>query len=41
MAAFAGQLSDVDLAAVVTYQRNAWGNSVGDLIQPAEVTAAR
>jgi cytochrome c oxidase subunit 2 len=41
MAAFAGQLSDVDLAAVVTYQRNAWGNNVGDLIQPAEVKAAR
>ena len=41
MTAFAGQLSDVDLAAVVTYQRNAWGNNVGDLIQPAEVKAAR
>jgi cytochrome c oxidase subunit 2 len=41
MAAFAGQLSDVDLAAVVTYERNAWGNSVGDLVQPAEVKAAR
>ncbi len=41
MAAFAGQLSDVDLAAVVTYQRNAWGNNAGDLIQPAEVKAAR
>jgi cytochrome c oxidase subunit 2 len=25
----------------VTYQRNAWGNNVGDLIQPAEVKAAR
>ena len=41
MTAFAGQLSDVDLAAVVTYQRNAWGNNAGDLIQPAEVKAAR
>jgi len=41
MAAFAGQLSDVDLAAVVTYERNAWGNNVGDLVQPSEVKAAR
>jgi cytochrome c oxidase subunit 2 len=41
MAAFAGQLSDVDIAAVVTYERNAWGNSVGDMIQPSEVKAAR
>jgi cytochrome c oxidase subunit 2 len=41
MAAFANQLSDVDLAAVVTYERNAWGNNSGDLIQPSEVKAAR
>jgi len=41
MAAFAGQLSDVDLAAIVTYERNAWGNSTGDLVQPSEVKAAR
>jgi len=41
MAAFAGQLSDVDLAAVVTYERNAWGNNTGDLVQPSEVKAAR
>lgn len=41
MAAFAGQLSDVDMAAVVTYERNAWGNNAGDLVQPSEVKAAR
>lgn len=41
MAAFASQLSDVDLAAVITYERNAWGNDAGDLIQPSEVKAAR
>jgi cytochrome c oxidase subunit 2 len=41
MAAFAGQLSDADIAAVVTYQRNAWNNKMGDLAQPAEITAAR
>ncbi|MFT5392707.1 MAG: cytochrome c oxidase subunit 2, partial [Gammaproteobacteria bacterium] len=34
MAAFGAQLSDTDLAAVITYQRNALGNSVGDMIQP-------
>lgn len=41
MAAFGGQLNDIDIAAVVTYQRNAWGNDSGDLIQPSEVKAAR
>lgn len=41
MTAYAGQLSDADIAAVVTYQRNAWGNKMGDLVQPAEITAAR
>ena len=41
MAAFAGQLSDVDLAAVVTYERNSWGNNTGDMVQPSEVKAAR
>jgi len=41
MAAFAGQLSDADIAAVVTYQRNAWDNKTGDLAQPAEIAAAR
>jgi len=41
MAAFAGQLSDADIAAVVTYQRNAWDNKTGDQVQPAEIAAAR
>ena len=41
MAAFGKQLSDVEIAAVVTYERNAWGNKVGDMMQPAEVKAAR
>jgi cytochrome c oxidase subunit 2 len=40
MAAFK-QLSDADLAAVVTYTRNAWGNATGDALQPAEIKAAR
>ncbi|HPB90443.1 MAG TPA: cytochrome c oxidase subunit II [Rugosibacter sp.] len=41
MAAFGKQLSDSEIAAVVTYERNAWGNKVGDLIQPGEVKALR
>lgn len=41
MAAFAGQLNDADLAAIITYQRNALGNSVGDEVQPATIRAAR
>jgi cytochrome c oxidase subunit 2 len=41
MAAFGGQLNDIDLAAVVAYERNSWGNDAGDLIQPSEVKAAR
>ena len=34
-------LSDVDVAAVVTYERNAWGNTAGDLIQPSKINAFR
>ncbi len=41
MSAFGGQLSDADIAAVVTYQRNAWDNKVGDAAQPAAIAAAR
>lgn len=41
MASFAGQLSDSDMAAVITYQRNAFGNTVGDLVQPAIIKALR
>lgn len=41
MAAFGKQLSDAEIAAVVTYERNAWGNKMGDMVQPAEVKAAR
>lgn len=35
------QLSDMEIAAVITYERNALGNSVGDALQPAQVAAAR
>ncbi len=41
MAAFGAQLSDTDIAAVVAYERNAWTNKLGEVIQPAEVKARR
>lgn len=41
MAAFGAQLSDLDIAAVVAYERNAWSNKLNDAIQPAEVKALR
>jgi cytochrome c oxidase subunit 2 len=37
MQAFGGQLNDVDMAAVITYQRNAFGNNMGDIVQPIDV----
>jgi len=37
MQAFGSQLSEVDLAAVVTYERNAWGNNMGDMAQPIDI----
>jgi len=41
MAAYKGQLNDVDLAAVITFERNSLGNSVGDTIQPSDIKNAR
>jgi cytochrome c oxidase subunit 2 len=35
------QLNDVEIAAVVTYERNSWANKTGDMVSPAEVKAAR
>ena len=35
------QLSDVEIAAVVTYERNSWSNKTGDAISPAEVKQLR
>ena len=34
-------LSDTDIAAVVTFTKNNWGNKTGQVVQPAEVLAAR
>ncbi|MEN8107117.1 MAG: cytochrome c oxidase subunit II [Pseudomonadota bacterium] len=41
MQAFGAQLNDVDLAAVMTYQRNAFGNDAGDMVQPSDIAATR
>jgi cytochrome c oxidase subunit 2 len=35
------QLSDTELAAVATYTKNSWSNKTGQIVQPAEVAAAR
>jgi cytochrome c oxidase subunit 2 len=40
MAAFK-HLSDVQIAAVVTYERNSWGNKAGDVVQPSEINEFR
>ncbi|MBA4092700.1 MAG: cytochrome c oxidase subunit II [Candidatus Accumulibacter sp.] len=41
MQAFRNTLSDSELAAVITYERNSFGNAAGDLIQPAQIKALR
>jgi cytochrome c oxidase subunit 2 len=40
MAAFK-HLSDVQIAAVVTYERNSWSNTTGDVVQPSEINGFR
>jgi cytochrome c oxidase subunit 2 len=35
------QLSDTDIAAVITFTKNNWSNKTGQLVQPADVKAAR
>lgn len=39
MQGYGKQLSLKDLAAVITYERNAWGNNTGDLVQASQVNA--
>lgn len=39
MAAYGPQLTDAELAAVITYERNAWENNTGDKVQPADIQA--
>jgi cytochrome c oxidase subunit II len=41
MPAWADLLNNLELAAVITYERNAWENNAGDLVQPSDVEAAR
>lgn len=41
MQAFGGQLNDVEIAAVLTYQRNAFGNNTGDVVQPGDVNGMK
>jgi cytochrome c oxidase subunit 2 len=40
MQSFAKQLSDTEIAAVITYARNSFGNKANE-VQPAEVKARR
>jgi cytochrome c oxidase subunit 2 len=35
------QLSDTEIAAVITYTKNSWSNKTGQVVQPADVLAAR
>jgi cytochrome c oxidase subunit II len=35
------QLSDTELAAVITYTKNSWSNKTGQIVQPADVKSAR
>lgn len=37
MQGYSKMLSLKELAAVITYERNAWGNNTGDLVQPSDV----
>ena len=39
MPKFKGVLSPKVLAAIITYERNAWGNNKGDLVQPSDIAA--
>lgn len=39
MQAFGKQLSDLEIAAVISYERNSWHNKTGDGVQPREVAA--
>jgi len=41
MQSWAPQLSDLELASVITYERNAFGNNTGDIVQPITIYEAR
>ncbi len=37
MQSFKEQLNEVDMAAVITYERNAWGNDTGEIVTPKDI----
>jgi cytochrome c oxidase subunit 2 len=41
MVAFGKQLSDTDIAAVITFTRNNWANKSGEMVAPSDVKAQR
>jgi len=41
MQAFGAQLSEVDMAAVITFERNAWGNDTGETVTPQMIIDAK
>ena len=41
MRAFGPRLSDEEIAAVTTYERNAFGNNTKDIVQPGDVAIER
>jgi cytochrome c oxidase subunit 2 len=41
MQPYIDQLTDEEIASIVTYERNAWGNNTDELVQPAEVARLR
>jgi cytochrome c oxidase subunit II len=41
MQGYKGQLTDAEIAAIVTYERNAWGNNTDDIVQPKDVAKVR
>jgi cytochrome c oxidase subunit 2 len=41
MQAWAPQLSDLEIAAVITYERNSFGNDTGEVVQPLTIYEAR
>lgn len=41
MQAYKAQLTDAEIAAIVTYERNAWDNNTNDIVQPGDVAKVR
>ncbi len=41
MPSFKAMLNDVDIAAVITFERNSWGNNTGEMVSPADIAASK